>query len=184
MTAPPFFNGAVHCTVALVLPGKADNAVGAPGVVTGTNMFEGFEGGLVPTAFVAVTRHVYVLPFVKAETTMGLAVPVADALAPPLCDVQATVKLETRAPPSLSRRNVTDADPGPRVAVPIVGAIGAEAANAIFGVASSNAPARTATEMSAVPNALARCVILPPESGAAYGRSPVLALGPNIHIQA
>jgi len=60
-------------------------------------------------------------------------------------------------------------DCAPRVAVPIVGAIGAEAANAIFGVATSNAPARTATETSAVPNALARCVIAPPDSGAAYG---------------
>jgi hypothetical protein len=133
-------------------------------------MFEGFEGGLVPSAFVAVTRQVYVFPFVNDETTIGLAVPVAEASAPPLGDVQTTVKLEIRAPPSLSRRNVTEADAGPRVAVPIVGAIGADAANAISaGATTSNAAGSSDTDTSAIPNALARCVIVPPRSGAAYG---------------
>jgi hypothetical protein len=52
--------------------------------------------------------------------------------------------------------NVTDADPGPRVADPIVGAIGAEAATAISaGAANSSEPTSTDTD----PNAFARRVI-------------------------
>jgi AcrR family transcriptional regulator len=128
-------------------------------------MFEGFEGGLVPSAFVAVTRQVYVFPFVNDETTIGLAVPVAEASAPPLGDVQTTVKLEIRAPPSLPRRNVTEADAGPRVAVPIVGAIGADAANAVSaGATTSNAAGSSDTDTSPIPNALAHCLIAHPPS--------------------
>src|SRR6185436_2077520 len=103
----------------------------------------------VPSGFVAVTRHVYVLPLVNDETTIGLAVPDADALAPPLSDVHATVKLEIPSPPSPFERNVTDAEPGPRVAVPIVGAGGTDAANAgSAGMANMNEPASTDNDTS------------------------------------
>jgi hypothetical protein len=150
--------------VALLSPGTADTAVGAAGVVTGTNMFEGFDGTLVPIGFVAVTRQVYVLPLVNDETTIGLAVPNADAPAPPFSDAHATVKLEIPRPPSPFERNVTDAEPGPRVAVPIVGAGGTEAANAGFaGAANTNEAASTDSDTSV---AFTRCLIAPPRKSA------------------
>ena len=127
-------------------------------------MFEGFEGALVPSGFVAVTRQVYVLPLVNDETTIGLAVPKADAPAPPLSEAQATVKLEIPRPPSPLERNVTDAEAGPRVAVPIVGAGGTEAANAGFtGSVNMKEPASTDSDTSV---AFTRCLIAPPRKSA------------------
>jgi hypothetical protein len=42
------------------------------------------EGGLVPATFVAVTEHVYVVPFVRPVTVMGEAAPETGAVAPGL----------------------------------------------------------------------------------------------------
>jgi hypothetical protein len=41
--------------------------VGAVGTDAGTKLFDAADGGLVPIAFVAVTVHRYVLPFVSAS---------------------------------------------------------------------------------------------------------------------
>lgn len=53
-------------------------------------VFDAAEAGPVPRAFVARTVHEYVLPTVRPPTVMGLAMPVADLVTPPLDDVQVT----------------------------------------------------------------------------------------------
>src|SRR5262245_44551159 len=98
--------------------------VGAPGTVAGTNAFDAADAGPVPTALVAVTLHVYVLPLVSPEITIGLEAPEPLRATPPFDDVQLALKLVIALPPSLPGVKATDADPLPRVAVPMTGAAG------------------------------------------------------------
>ena len=87
MTAvPPLFAGAVNVTTAVPLPVVAVPIVGAPGTVAGTNAFDAAEAGPVPTAFVAFTVQVYVLPFVIPVTEIGLAAADALRVTPPFDD--------------------------------------------------------------------------------------------------
>jgi hypothetical protein len=68
---PPFDIGAAHDTDAWPLPGTADAFVGATGT-TGTVCAADFaDGELVPSAFVALTVHVYFLPAVSDSTEIG-----------------------------------------------------------------------------------------------------------------
>ena len=55
------------------------------GKATGVTLFDGAEGALVPTAFVAVTVNRYVTPFVRPVTVIGEPVP--DRVIPPGLDV-------------------------------------------------------------------------------------------------
>ena len=55
---PPVEPGAVQVTAAVVLPGVADTAVGAPGTVAGVTGELAEDGAPVPTALVAVTVNV------------------------------------------------------------------------------------------------------------------------------
>ena len=55
---PPFDDGAVHVTAAVVLPGVAFTLVGAPGPDTGVKLFDVVEAEPVPVPFVAVTVNV------------------------------------------------------------------------------------------------------------------------------
>jgi hypothetical protein len=73
--------GAVKLTVTWPFPRVPVTPVGAPGVVAGVTEGEAALGGLVPTAFVAVTVNVYAVPLVNPVTVSGLALPVA--VAPP-----------------------------------------------------------------------------------------------------
>ena len=57
--------------------------VGAPGTVAGTNDPDAADSTLSPTAFVACTVHVYVLPFVRPDTVTGDAESVPDPDTPP-----------------------------------------------------------------------------------------------------
>jgi len=61
----PPFAGAVHVTVAEALPAVAVTPVGAAGTVAGVTAAEAVDVAPVPTAFVAVTRNVYAVPFVS-----------------------------------------------------------------------------------------------------------------------
>ena len=81
----PGSGGGVNATLADVGPVTVtDTPVGAPGFdVAPTNDEENAEYGPVPSAFVARTRHVYVLPAVRVVTTRGLAGPDFDAVIPP-----------------------------------------------------------------------------------------------------
>ena len=54
----PLLAGAVHDTVAEVLPGVPVTPVGAPGTVAGVTELDAVDAPLVPTALVAVTVKV------------------------------------------------------------------------------------------------------------------------------
>ena len=89
MAVPPFF-GAVNVTEADVFPRVAVPIVGAPGTVAGMKLFDAADAAPVPTAFVAVTVQVYVLPLVRPDTTIGLDPPVAEPDNPPSEDAHDT----------------------------------------------------------------------------------------------
>ena len=76
MGLPPFEAGGVKFNTARALPAVAVTPVGAPGSVAGLTGFEGVEVGPVPTALVALTVKMYVLPLVSPVTVIGLAVTV------------------------------------------------------------------------------------------------------------
>ncbi len=117
---PPLLTGAVKVTVACPLPAVAVPIVGASGTVEGVTELDTADAVLVPTAFVAVTVKVYVVPFVRPVMVIGDDPP--EAVCPPL-DV--TVYDVIAEPPLLTgAENVTTASPFPAVAVPIVGASG------------------------------------------------------------
>ena len=82
------------------------------------------DGGLVPTAFVALTRQLYNLAVVNPVTVMGDRVDVAVAVAPPLPEVQVTVYEMMALPPVAPAMNETTAEPGVWVRVEIDGALG------------------------------------------------------------
>ena len=77
IAVPPFFDGTLNGTMAVAPERLTVPIVGAVGTVAGWNVFDAADGGLVPCAFVAVTRHVYVYPFDRFDTTIGLDEPVA-----------------------------------------------------------------------------------------------------------
>jgi hypothetical protein len=61
MALPPSLSGAVHETEAEAAPAVAVTPLGAPGTVAGAfgvTLFDGAEGALLPTAFVAMTVNV------------------------------------------------------------------------------------------------------------------------------
>jgi hypothetical protein len=124
------FTGAVNVTDADATPLVAPPIVGGSGGPTGITAFDAADEKLVPMPFVAVTEHVYVLPFVNPVTSIGLVVPSAVPLTPPFDDTHDAVKFVIApAPPPLAggvNATVTNALPG--VAVPIVGASGTVAA--------------------------------------------------------
>src|SRR5260221_13359207 len=108
--------------------------MGAPGTTFGVTAFDGAEGAPVPTALVAVTVKVYVVPLVRAVTRIAEAVPVA--VTPPGLEV--TVYLVIGEPPSLAggeKATVAWASPGD--AGPMVGAPGAVVAT-VTGTATEN----------------------------------------------
>ena len=89
---PPLKAGALNVTAIWALPGATAGAAGGSGTVDGITVAEAPESGPVPSAFLAATVHVYVLPFVRLETVMGDAA--AGRLvpgAPPSEDVQVAV---------------------------------------------------------------------------------------------
>ena len=86
---------------------------------------------------VALTVHVYVLPFVRPVTTIGLVVPVCEPNVPLSVDVHSAVKLVISEPLSAPAVNVTLALALPRVAVPMVGASGTVSGTTAFDAAES-----------------------------------------------
>jgi hypothetical protein len=74
---PPFDAGGVNATESCPLPGVAVPTVGVPGTVAAVTEFEAAEDALVPTALVAVTEKVYIVPLVSPVTTIGEDAPVA-----------------------------------------------------------------------------------------------------------
>ena len=128
--ADPFAGGAVNDTV--ILPGSpetrdATTDVGSPGTPAGTISFETEEPAEVPTPFVAVTVKVYVSPFVRPSTKIGLVLPVA-VWAPRVASVRSvavTVYPVTTAPLDDPGTNETEAPALRRPATTVTGASGA-----------------------------------------------------------
>jgi len=84
---PPLLDGAVQLTVAWALPGEAIAPVGAPGTdAEGVTAFDGADGALLPTAFVATAVNVYEEPLLMPVTVAVVAPPV-EAVNPPGLDV-------------------------------------------------------------------------------------------------
>jgi hypothetical protein len=81
----------VNVTEASPFPRVAVPIVGAPGTVAATKLFDAADGALDPTAFCAVTLQVYVFPFVRPDTTIGLPDPVFEPETPPSVDVHVAV---------------------------------------------------------------------------------------------
>jgi hypothetical protein len=89
--ADPPLTGATNATEIEALPRVRVGTAGVPGTVAGTAVAEVDDGRPSPTAFVANTAHVYVLPLVKENTTIGELPPVFDPAVPPSLDVQLAV---------------------------------------------------------------------------------------------
>jgi hypothetical protein len=77
IVAPPVLLGAVKEIVASPSPPVALTLVGAPGGPAGTTELLVPDDVLVPTAFVAVTVNVYVVPLVRPVIVIGDDPPVA-----------------------------------------------------------------------------------------------------------
>jgi len=90
MALPPLA-GATNATEIEASPRVTVGAAGVPGSVAGTVDEDPAEAEPFPTAFVAKTEHVYVLPFVNDDTTIGEEPPVFEPGAPPSDDVQLAV---------------------------------------------------------------------------------------------
>ena len=90
MAVPPLA-GATKATEIPALARVRVGIAGVPGTVAGTEVAEVDDGRPSPTAFVATTSHVYVLPLVNENTTIGELVPVFEPVAPPSLDVQVAV---------------------------------------------------------------------------------------------
>jgi hypothetical protein len=134
---PPSFGAATE-TERRWLPRATEGCAGADGSVAGTTRLDASDGGLVPTEFVAVTVHVYVLPFVKPLTVMGEALPLLLPVAPPLLDAHEAVNDVMGLPLSAPAENATVTDPLPRVTFVMVGESGTAAG--IAGSEGSDAP--------------------------------------------
>jgi hypothetical protein len=120
---PPSLLGADHDTDADPFPAVADTPVGAPGTVgaVGVTALLATDAGPVPTAFVALTVNVYVVPFVNPDTVTVVAGGLPPTLVsncvcatPPTYGV--TVYEVIDDPPFDGAVHDTDADPFPAVA--------------------------------------------------------------------
>src|SRR5258708_26149042 len=77
MAAPPLEAGASQLNITWLFPGVTSRPAGAPGTVAGVTELDGDEAGPVPTALVAVTVKVYLVPLVRPLTVALVAVPLA-----------------------------------------------------------------------------------------------------------
>jgi hypothetical protein len=120
---PPFELGDENATLALASAAVTVPMVGAPGGPVGVTDTPA-DASLVPALFVAVTEQEYVVPFVRFETVIGLAVPVPVRVAAPVAE-QVTVYPLMVAPPSFAGAvKEISAVELPAVAAPMAGASG------------------------------------------------------------
>ena len=127
MITLPLFAGAVHVTVAEALPAVAVTPVGVAGTVAGVTAVEAADAAPLPTAFVAVTRNVYAVPFVKPVivvlVTGGLPLIVVAVCA--VVPMNGVIVYEVIPPPVFAGAvHDTVAEALPAVAVTPVGAPG------------------------------------------------------------
>jgi len=127
MMGLPLFAPGVNAIDADACPAVAVTFVGAAGTLAGVKALDACDAPLVPAAFVAVTVQVYASPFVKPDTTTGLAAfdPVPGV--PVVTGAHVAEKFVMRLPLLAPGVNATVADPFPGVAVTLAGAAGAAA---------------------------------------------------------
>ena len=130
----PPSNGAMNETVTRAFPATAVGCAGASGTRFGTATADGTEGALSPLLFVAVTVHVYDLPFVRPPTRIGELAPAADPAAPPFDETHVAAKSVIALPPSNGGTNDTVSCPLPTPAVGCPGAVGT-----VLGMAGTDA---------------------------------------------
>jgi hypothetical protein len=132
---PPSDAGAVHDTVAWVLPNTAVPMVGAPGIcgVTVTESLRA-DGPPVPIELNACTENRYVVPSANPVTVSVVAVEknVEGLWATPPTHGVTTYPTRALPPSKPGAVHDTVADPTPAVAVPIVGASGTVAGTTSF----------------------------------------------------
>ena len=85
MAEPPS-NGALKATTTAADRADTVGALGASGIAFGIAVVDAADVALSPLTFDANTVHVYVLPFVNADTLIGDDAPVALPAAPPSDD--------------------------------------------------------------------------------------------------
>src|SRR5258708_31537679 len=120
MAAPPLEAGASQLNITWLFPGVTSRPAGAPGTVAGVTELDGDEAGPVPTALVAVTVKVYLVPLVRPLTVALVAVPLALAGIPPGREVPAYSAvwgppLDGGGPPGTRPLPVPAASPTPPV---------------------------------------------------------------------
>jgi hypothetical protein len=120
----PPSNGALNETVTRAFPAADVGCRGASGTRLGTATADGTEGSLSPFPFVAVTVHVYDVPFVRPTTRIGEFAPDADPATPPFDDAHVARKEVIALPPSNGATNDTVSCPLPTPAVGRPGAVG------------------------------------------------------------
>ncbi|HTK15444.1 MAG TPA: hypothetical protein VL769_03550 [Acidimicrobiia bacterium] len=125
--ALPLSAGAVNVTTICWFPRVTDGCAGASGTVAGTTVSDAAEAGLVPTALVAVTVQVYVLPFVRLVTSIGEPLPLSLPDVPPLLDVHDAAKDVIALPLSAPGVKATETEASPRVTPVMVGGSGTAA---------------------------------------------------------
>jgi hypothetical protein len=81
MASPPLDTGAEKLTETWPLPLAALTFVGESGTVAGVTLLEAVDEAPIPLPLVAFTVKVYVVPFVRPVTVIGLAA--ADTVFPP-----------------------------------------------------------------------------------------------------
>ncbi len=124
MIALPPSAGATNDTVTCAFPASTVGAAGAPGTVLGIATTDAGDATPVPSAFVALTVHVYDFPFDNPPTTMGEVAPVAEPVAPPFDGTQPAVYPVIGLPPSNGATNATLICAFPAVTVGCAGGSG------------------------------------------------------------
>ena len=87
---PPLLTGAVHLSVAVVLPATTERSTAALGTLAGVTGEEVAEGRLLPTALTAITLKTYAVPLVRPVATYDVRVDtgltICVQLVPPLVE--------------------------------------------------------------------------------------------------
>jgi len=139
----PPSSGAPNETEICAFAGATAGWSGAAGTVLGTTAGESGDGEPVPSPFVAVTEHVYVLPLLSALTTSGESVPDAAPATPPSDDTHDASKPVMMLPPSSGATKDTVICESPPWTAGCAGALGGSA----HAVGTTTAPTATTVAM-------------------------------------
>src|SRR3954453_4515363 len=123
MGLPPL-KGATNDTVSCPFPTPAAGWPGAVGTVLGIATADAGDDAPGPFAFVAVTVHVYDLPFDNDPTTIGELTPEFVPVTPPFDEAHVTWYPVIAVPPLAGAANDAVNSPFPTATVGAAGALG------------------------------------------------------------